>query len=1002
MKRSGGNAVVSKEDPSTIHIVGGAEAAQSPESDPAVPAKKTRKGCLLLLLLLLLVFLALLFSGLVEEKLVPSLSERMTGYRVSFERSGINPLCLNRLTVQLKDEGEYSPPLLAIESLQIHWTLPLPSSGMRPLQEIVADHITVNLQDHAFPSAETRDHDSEKSSSFSLPPFVLPRKVRFENLSLHLDRAGAHTRLQGLRGTFELESLEELTAVLGGDHLQAAWFPDGEEEPTSFPEGFMEARMHWSERKLTGEVSLDLPGFLNVQSQLRLALDPVPTLTLTVEDCAAEGPLPGEFLAPFLPLPVSFTSLRAAPLSLEAKLVEGMPAFEELSFDLVCTDLTVGLEEEAWYRGDVTLSTLMETGEGQLARWTLPLNRQQKLEGTLQAGAGLIQVHAGGEDWPREALLALLPASYKDYDSFLPVEALKNFSCHLQADSSGMHLDGKLNAATTAPFSLTAHFQGEYEWAGTGNFSATLKADKASLGAQADLDPLTGFSVRSEWKDWPLSDLIAFIPADVDGSVLDGLLTGQVVLTKEIGKNSAVKGRLHITDFSHDSFLPGGPLAELSAEATAFFSEDFSLLHSLQGSIEGAEVFSLSLTGGQGDLKQGPIKAALQAEVDLLEVGTVLDKPELWGSARCEASFSTTGWRELLLDPCVLTVESLGYGDYSLPYGEELILQSPARLSLSDFSVSAGPVEATLGETTRLHSDELLLHSAGLAAEGKISFSSDFSPLVAKQWLDDGDGNFSVQVEDFLLNEEGLQGTVSFSLPSASLTFPQSLAQLTGLSAEGHLALAPSLSGEASFSLEEGRAAGITVQAAPARLIFQEGIATIETLRLGLLGGRLDLSLQWEPQASHMPLTLRSTLDHIDLGVFTEEFKPSSLVLTGIVRGEVSCVLTPTRLREFNLMLESTENFSMNRDMVEQLLLNQYMDDVTGGRQMGRMIQSVLGKKAQTAFDCARLTLGLEEERIAGVALLESKSLNLTVDIKADPPALLEALRVRQEQSGGQ
>ena len=101
-------------------------------------------------------------------------------------------------------------------------------------------------------------------------------------------------------------------------------------------------------------------------------------------------------------------------------------------------------------------------------------------------------------------------------------------------------------------------------------------------------------------------------------------------------------------------------------------------------------------------------------------------------------------------------------------------------------------------------------------------------------------------------------------------------------------------------------------------------------------------------------------------------------------------------------MLESTENFSMNRDMVEQLLLNQYMDDVTGGRQMGRMIQSVLGKKAQTAFDCARLTLGLEEERIAGVALLESKSLNLTVDIKADPPALLEALRVRQEQSGGQ
>jgi hypothetical protein len=122
-------------------------------------------------------------------------------------------------------------------------------------------------------------------------------------------------------------------------------------------------------------------------------------------------------------------------------------------------------------------------------------------------------------------------------------------------------------------------------------------------------------------------------------------------------------------------------------------------------------------------------------------------------------------------------------------------------------------------------------------------------------------------------------------------------------------------------------------------------------------------------------------------------------VLTGIVRGEMFCVLTPSQLRDFSLMLESTENFSMNRDMVEQLLLNQYMNDVTGSRQVSRMLQSVLGKKPQTAFDRAQIKLGLEESRIAGTALLESKSLNLTVDIKADPPALLEALRIRQEHT---
>lgn len=990
------NAVVPKQDPSTIQSDSGVETFSM--SDPAALVKKSRRGCLLLILLPLLLLMALFFFR-VDEKLVPSLSESVTGYRISFMRSGVNPLCLNELKVQHKEASEEGAPLLAIDSLQIHWEWPRPSSGMRPLKEMVARHISVKLEEQAAAPVEDAAGSVEtKSLVFNIPAFVLPRTIRFEDFSLQVDREDSRARLDGLQGTVAIESLDEIFLLLGGEHLQASWLPEEGGEAITFPEGTMEAQAQWSESGLTAEVRLDLPEFMKVQSQLQLALEPVPTLKAQVEHFTAEGPLPGEFMAPFLPMPLHFSSLTAAPLSLEARLVEGMPTLDELAFDLLCSDLLVGEEGESWYQGNVTLSAFLEPGEEQRARWTVQLNRNQQIEGTLEAEAGGMRFQAEARSWKRDALLALMPAAYEDYQSFLALSELKSFSCDLHVNASGLKMNGKLDAAMTAPFALAAELQGVYQWGGAGDFKATLRSGEAALMAQAAMDPSTGLALHSDWKSWPLAYLTALLPAEDEGLTPGGLLAGRVEVKKEPGKDVAVNGAVTVTELSHDSWLPGGPLTELSAQATVRMSEDFSTLHSFQGTAEGADLFSLVLTGGKGDLKKGRIRVDLQGDVDLMELGSLLDQRNLWGTARCEASLTTGGWQELTVNPCVLTLESVGYGDYSLPYGEELVVQAPARLSLADFKAAVGPVEATLGDTSRLHSDPLHFQGTTMTAEGKLSFSSDFSPLIAKQWLHDGEGQFSAEVEDLRFNEEGLHGTLRFSMPPASLTLSQSLARLSGLSAEGRVTLEPSLSGEASFSLEEGTAAGITVKAAPARMLFEEGVATIDDLSLGLLGGDLKLSLKWETLEAGMPLTIRSTIDHIDLGVFTDEFKPQSLILTGIVRGEVSCVLTPTRLRDFNLMLESTENFSMNRDMVEQLLLNQYMDDMAGGRQMGRMLQSVLGKKAQTAFDRAQLTLGLEDERIAGTALLESKSLNLTVDIKADPPALLEALRARQER----
>jgi len=120
-------------------------------------------------------------------------------------------------------------------------------------------------------------------------------------------------------------------------------------------------------------------------------------------------------------------------------------------------------------------------------------------------------------------------------------------------------------------------------------------------------------------------------------------------------------------------------------------------------------------------------------------------------------------------------------------------------------------------------------------------------------------------------------------------------------------------------------------------------------------------------------------------------------VLTGRVNGTFKVGFTAQQLSMLDVDLTAADEFSLNRDMVEQLLLSQYVDEMTGGKQMTRVLQSVIGKDSQRKFDGAHLVLGLEDGRISGYAKLESEALNLTVDIKADPEALLEAIKTRQQ-----
>jgi len=132
--------------------------------------------------------------------------------------------------------------------------------------------------------------------------------------------------------------------------------------------------------------------------------------------------------------------------------------------------------------------------------------------------------------------------------------------------------------------------------------------------------------------------------------------------------------------------------------------------------------------------------------------------------------------------------------------------------------------------------------------------------------------------------------------------------------------------------------------------------------------------------------------------VFTEEYKPPAVRLTGRVKGEASLRLGADGIEDLSVDLQTIDGMTMNRDAVAQILLSQYMGDVTAGKTLSKAVEQTIGTEPDRPFDSGRIELGFKDGEIVGMAKLESRLLNLTVDIKADPETLSDAMMLRQAE----
>lgn len=359
---------------------------------------------------------------------------------------------------------------------------------------------------------------------------------------------------------------------------------------------------------------------------------------------------------------------------------------------------------------------------------------------------------------------------------------------------------------------------------------------------------------------------------------------------------------------------------------------------------------------------------------------------------------------DVVTAPMELSAPFLGYGDLSTPYDTPITATATVAYRLDDGTGEARNIVMRLGESTRAHSGGVRFDTNAGRVWGSFAMESDFYPAVAMKYLPEADGRIAASAKvDY--TEDGLRLEWDVDGEAASITLPEEAGAVFGLSFAGAGVYDGEFEGAGKFSAERVEAAGAQVTGVETPFVLQGGEFIATGLTASVFGGRVSGRATAGILKENFPIRLNAQFESIDLAQLTLEVQPPSVELTGIAGGSAVIGYSFEGLNAFTLDVYSDRDFTLNRSMVEQVLQTDQFREMLGSDRVEKALGKFLGDAPQRPFDSASLHLELVDGRIVGNARLRSEKtrayngLNLDVELKVDPAALGEALKLLEQGS---
>ena len=398
------------------------------------------------------------------------------------------------------------------------------------------------------------------------------------------------------------------------------------------------------------------------------------------------------------------------------------------------------------------------------------------------------------------------------------------------------------------------------------------------------------------------------------------------------------------------------------------------------------------------DLNTSTVNALVKSSLSLDALATLFGLDDLYGTADLAGEL-TLDSTHVRFDGFTAQSEDLGYGDWSVPYASTLALRGSLVHDLTRNALSFSPLRVEMDAGTQLSVSDLSFQFSEGSTPFQITatpfaLETDLMLLKGMGYLSAVEGGRGKVLSDALvLTQEGVSGTVIWDIAAAQLALTDDMAVLENLACTGNYDPGTKERGDGEIKADSALVYGIPFGAVNAALEIDADQLRCTALKTTFLAGdlALDAAVNYRDPAWTTLADLR--VEGVDLAEFTKTFEPPDVVLTGIVSGTASVTLSTEKLMALNVDLSATKNLTLNRAMVREILMSQYVNDAVGSKAVQRVLEKVVGKAEQRPFDKAIVDLRLEDGMIVGFARLESKALDLTVDINAEPTALLQAIR---------
>lgn len=960
---------------------------------PQAKRRRWRRRLLLVALSIGIVVVALL-TGAPQAWLVSYAASRMLDTRVEAEGvSLVHRVYADRIRIYDDDAGQ---PTVSLNNIGADIDL----SAERVVQHLRIGTVlaTVRASGDAYSNIEFVRALLDRPRADDGTGRYMPRKITLDScvidaelaeMGLKLDSVFVEATL-GADGRFAVE-------VKGNDVRGSHWFgtPELAEDVEN---GSVDVFATRDVSGLSMMADIALPTFIDVKANASMEVQARAAVwDIDVKSADLAGMALGGLEGIVIPVPVQFAHVKAGPNRVRIRQGNRL-TMPSATLDVAARDLYVGPAAGPWYGGDLAI------------RGTASLDRDIDASVAITFDAGqTATVVAGGSresgiadvviaNWSRDDLIATVPPRYREQAGALP--AFSGFSGNLSVSWKSSAYNATMDFTTSGDSdSLVLGAEGRGHMNGTeplfagdvslGIGTGTLHGDVTLASVRAIQTNLTLSGVKlNRWLHVALGERAPAMPDAIAGgsvAVSSEDMSEQVVADARIELQSLSLGDRALTDDAPLSI--NGPItwnrasAELTAPALVAELPDRA---------------SVTIEGWHHDMasQSGTAKATAHLELDWLAIG------ELWGNVDVHGPIAYT--RDRARGPVTFSTETLGWGDFAVPYGQEITGAADVQFVVNERALALSSVEVGLDAANTIAIEEGSIALNPIAGELPFILATDLQPVVSMGLLESaqGIGTFTgaVTVDE---SGPGVRGEIVLEAPSVVL--PSQRASLNNVHLQSTFAYADTLEGGGSMTADAVTVSGATITDVTTPLAWQGRALLLPEIHGTAYGGIARGEVQIGVLEAGRPLEATLAFEDLDLEAFSKALAPEDFAMTGHAHGNASVRIRESTLAGVDLHAESTKNFSLSRDMVKKILESPRYAGMLG-KQLDKALNTILGKESQRPFDSAQVSLALSgENALQGQAVLRSersdeyRGLDLTVDLTVPVAGLAELMALASD-----